>query len=44
MPNYIIRNADADLWQKFKERAQKEGHPLRWLILRMIETYVKSGM
>jgi plasmid stability protein len=44
MANFILRNADDKLWAKFKARAAKEGHPMRWLILEMIRRYVEHGL
>jgi hypothetical protein len=44
MPSYILRNPDPDIWARFKARAAEEGHPLRWLILRLIAHYVSHGL
>ena len=44
MPSYILRNLDDDFWAKFKKRAEKDGHPLRWVIVSLIEFYVRHGM
>lgn len=42
--NYILRDADDELWARFKERAAKEGHTLRWLVLEMIRRYIQHGL
>jgi hypothetical protein len=44
MLNYLLRNIDPDLWEKVKARAEKEGHPLRWVILRLLGRYVAKGL
>ena len=42
--NYILRNADPELWQAFRARALAEGHSLRWLILELVRRYVAAGL
>jgi hypothetical protein len=44
MASYILRNVDQGLWAKFRARATAEGHALRWLILTLIDYYVKHGL
>lgn len=44
MPSYILRNIDPDLWVDVKARAEKEGHPLRWVILRLLAHYASKGL
>jgi plasmid stability protein len=44
MSNYILRNADPELWQAFRARALAEGHSLRWLILELVRRYVAAGL
>ena len=44
MGNYILRNADPELWQAFRARALAEGHSLRWLILELVKRYVREGL
>jgi len=43
MPSYIIRNIDPATWEKVKAQAAKEGHPLRWVLLRLIDAYATKG-
>lgn len=44
MASFILRKVDDTLWKQFRERAQREGHTLRWIILELIVRYVKNGM
>lgn len=44
MANYILRNADDKLWASVKARAEKEGRPLRFIILTLLAEYVKHGL
>lgn len=44
MPDYILRNIDRPTWDKFKARAAREGHKLRWVLLKLIGRYVKHGL
>jgi hypothetical protein len=44
VPSYYLKNVDDSLWQQFKHRAAKEGHPLRWVLLEMIKRYIKEGL
>ena len=39
MPSYILRNLPPNLSGPFKDRAQREGWPLRTLFLRLIEDF-----
>jgi hypothetical protein len=39
MPQYILRDLPAELWNKVKDRAQQEGWPLRALFLRLLAEY-----
>lgn len=41
MPNYILRNIDPRLWERVKARADAEGHPLRWVLLRLLTKYAR---
>jgi hypothetical protein len=41
---YIIRDIEPALWQQVKERANGEGHPIRWVILQLLTNYVKTGL
>lgn len=42
--DFILRNADDDLWERFRARTQKEGRTLRWVILELILFYVRHGL
>jgi hypothetical protein len=44
MPDYILRNVDDSLWKRFKQRAKAEGHQLRWVLLELVQRYVKNGL
>jgi len=44
VPDYILRNIDPSLWDRFKERAASEGRSLRWLIFELIRRYVEKGL
>lgn len=42
--DFILRNADDGLWKRFHARAAKEGRTLRWVLLNLLEYYVKHGL
>jgi hypothetical protein len=44
MSNYILRNADPELWAAFRARAAAEGHSLRWLLLELVRRYLEYGL
>lgn len=44
MASFILRKVEDDLWSKFRERAQREGHTLRWVILTLIAYYIRHGV
>jgi plasmid stability protein len=44
MANFILRKVDDALWQQFRERAQREGHSLRWVLVQLVEYYIKHGL
>ncbi len=44
MPAFIIRNIDTELWDRVKAQATKEGRPLRWVLLRLLELYATKGL
>lgn len=44
MSDYILRNIDPATWDKFKSRAQKDGHSLRWVIVELIKRYIRDGL
>lgn len=43
MPSYILRDIDPQLWQRVKARAEREGHPLRWVILTLLTKYADTS-
>lgn len=42
MPSYILRTIDPELWVKVKQRAEKDGLPLRALILALLRGYAEG--
>lgn len=44
MASFILRKVDDALWAKFKAQAEKEGRPLRWVVLRLITLYIERGL
>jgi hypothetical protein len=44
MASFILRKVEDDKWTRFRERAQKEGHTLRWVILDLIAFYTRHGL
>ncbi|MCA0270366.1 MAG: hypothetical protein LCH53_14275 [Bacteroidetes bacterium] len=36
-------NVPEGLYERFKERADAEGHSLTWLVLRFVEQYAEEG-
>lgn len=44
MPSYMLRNIEESLWRKVKARAEKDGHPLRWIILTLLTAYANKGI
>jgi hypothetical protein len=43
-PAFIIRDIPPALWARVKAQAALEGHPLRWVLLRLLELYATGGM
>jgi hypothetical protein len=41
---YVIRRIDPEFWSRVKARTTKEGHSLRWTLLRLIELYDQVGI
>src|SRR4051812_4411227 len=39
MPEYVLRNLDPVLWSRFTERANREGWPIKALIVELLEAY-----
>lgn len=44
MASFILRKVDDELWAQFRERAQRDGHTLRWVLLTLIQHYIRHGM
>lgn len=42
--SFIIRKIDPELWERVKAQATKEGRPLRWLLIRLLEVYATVGL
>lgn len=42
MPQYKLNDIPVDLWARFKERAQREGWPLRALFLQLMDDYAQG--
>jgi hypothetical protein len=42
MPSYILRNIDPDLWARFKARSEREGIPMRALLLLLVAGYASG--
>lgn len=42
--DYIVRKVPNGLWAKVKKRAEKDGHSLRWIIIKLLERYAKHGL
>jgi hypothetical protein len=36
---YLLRDIDPETWAKVKARAGREGHSLRWVLLKLIRAY-----
>ena len=45
---YIIRNTSegeqGELWSAFRDRAQKEGHSIAWVLWQLVRRYVAKGL
>lgn len=44
MASYLAKYIDDDLWQRVKARAEKEGHPLRWIFTQLWTYYAINGL
>lgn len=44
MKFYLLRDIPDDLWIRVKRRAAKDGHNLRWIVLRLLEYYASKGL
>jgi plasmid stability protein len=41
---YLLRNIPDDLWVRVRQRAASEGRSLRFVILKLLEHYVRHGL
>jgi hypothetical protein len=41
MGSYILRDIEPELWARVKERARREGKPVRWVILNLLRQYAR---
>lgn len=41
---YLLRNIPDDLWIRVKRRAVREGHPLRFILIKLLERYATHGI
>lgn len=44
MSNFLLRNVDDPVWAAFRDRAYREGHTLRWVLLTLLESYIAHGL
>ena len=44
MHTYLLRGLDPALWAAVKARATKDGHAIRWVIVKLLERYVHHGL
>jgi hypothetical protein len=42
--NYILRDIDPSVWKAFRARATTEGRSLRWILIHLIQRYIKHGL
>lgn len=42
MPEYTLRNVPPELWSRFTERANREGWPIKALIVNLLEAYANG--
>ena len=40
---YNLRGIPVDLWKRVAAKARAEGHTMRWIILKLLEAWVKEG-
>lgn len=40
---YTLRNIDADLWRRVKERTASEGRSIRFVVLALLRLYAEQG-
>jgi hypothetical protein len=41
---YLLRDVSVALWAKVKARATSEGRKIRFVIIKMLERYVRQGI
>lgn len=41
---YLLRNIPDELWIRVKRRASRDGRPLRFIILKLLERYASHGL
>lgn len=44
MKFYLLRDIPDDLWVRVKARAEREGHRIRWVILKLLGRYADEGL
>lgn len=44
MKFYLVRDIPDDLWVRVKRRAARDGRNLRFIVLRLLESYAKNGL
>lgn len=40
---YLLRNIPDDLWVRVRQRAVREGHSLRFILIKLLERYARHG-
>jgi hypothetical protein len=41
--DYRLRSIDTGLWQRVLERAETEGRPIRFVMIKLLEVYAEHG-
>ena len=41
---FLLDHIDPDLWARAKQRAETEGHSLRWIVLTLVDHYAQHGL
>ncbi len=44
MRAFLLRNIPDDIWVSVKQRAEAEGHSVRWVILQLLTRYARRGL
>jgi plasmid stability protein len=42
--NYLLRNLDADVWRRARDRAKADGRSLKYIILRLVAMYANGDV